>query len=178
MLENVWMVSEIEYNRIKSAFNESFLEKDTIAKGGFGSCGEAEVKWHLKNDRQEETLFGYHEAATSDNTYTYKFYVYPLAYKILNYIDLQKESIKASKSEHKQKEYIITEDCLRSLLSHHACYCAVEPNGGHSNPYVVSAVKYKYPEAYREDEGIYWDVLEDMFLKSYIAAGEVRENKK
>lgn len=175
-MDNTYMTNEKEYNKIKNAFDGSFLEKSIFAKGGLEGNREIEVSWTLKKDEQRRTLFGYH-ASVNSLVYTYQYYVYPLAYDIINYINLQKEA-PAVEPKPKQKEYIVTENCLRGLLAQHACYYAVMPNGDRLNPYVVSAIKHKYPEAYREGEGIYWDALEDMFLESYNAVGEVREYKK
>lgn len=68
-----------------------------------------------------------------------------------------------------QRWYLIEEERLRKLIDNSASFLAVTPPGSFSNPFVQHSLEHTYPYACREGEGIYWDILEDKFIDSYLS---------
>lgn len=151
-----------EYVRVKNHFKNIPLDFDCIVGKDY-----REEKWSLPEGK--ELLFR-QQIEADGKAYNFHYYVYPLAYSLLNFMNIIKtKDIKTKKEE----EYILSKqnygDLLTTLLQ---LKCAQEELLDNEPPYYMERyVKKHYPEAYREDEGIYWDILADKLIKEYVSLG-------
>lgn len=162
------LVNYKEFMKVKQYFKDYPLEF-------YHSAGKNRAKeiWSLQDET--DPLFG-QEVEKEENSYIFHYYVYPLAYSLIYFKQLSAE---VKPTSPKEKKYILTQTELSELettLFRFKCQRAelfddTEPG------YAERLIKYLYPEAWREGEGIYWDIVGDSIIKERCEAGFYREYK-
>lgn len=160
-----YSVKHNEFYRVKKSFDGISLDYDHLA----AEEPEKEKVWWSLSDGK--LLFGI-QVEVEGKSCIYHYYVYPLAYSLIEFMG-------CIKNTPKEKKYILTQTELNKLettLFRFKCQRA-ELSDDTEPGYAERLIKYLYPEAWREGEGIYWDIVGDSIIKERCEAGFYREYK-
>lgn len=166
-----YSVSYSEFRKVKEKFTNISLDYDQLVMKK--APEEDKAWWSLSEGKP---LFG-NQVKVEGKSFICHYYVYPLAYSLIEFMEHMKNAEPLNPP--KEKKYILTHTALSALESNlfkFKCQRA-ELSGDTELGYAERLVKYLYPEAWREGEGIYWDIIGDSIIKESCESGFYQEYK-